>query len=486
MSMLDRAFVRAYSRSRTSAGSVGRGADADSLSADLPSSPVSASRQAGLGKQNSGSAQTSARVSIADEIWQPLQFDASGLDATYFRVDVGHLSVPRVPAAAPVSAPTGTSASIATPAPAPLQEPRRTTPAALSHTLTAFEEHADEGSESAPYMRVDQPHSYRTPNAMPAQQDDFDGTNLRRVNVQTDEALAFAVAKAEALGETPASTGTKSTLASAIMKDLAEARALKQQLAEQHEAEQRQQELEQIAEQNRLAQLERIERFTQRLTPSTPCFNAVWEVDAFEFSEVVLRLFGQSSLLDSIGKPLDQAVANGLKSILITSQARGAGRTSVAIGMSVAAAAAGLNVVLVDADLAACGLADSLRLEVAQDWLMSIRTGLPLDEAAIKSIEDQLTVLPIKPTGQLGQDDRRCTAEEFDAMMKRLRAQFDLVIVDGSPWSASPFAMRDVTTVDAAIVVVEANAVQDASLLALQRGLKESGIQGLGLVENFA
>ena len=482
MSMLDKAFVRAYSRSRTAAPVANQ---SPSL-APATNDHVAVSRPAAVAYSQS------AAVPASDQLWQPVQFGSSGLDESYFRVDVGHMPQQRVQSqvAAPaqttlrqphVTMPTSSPTQVAT-APAPAaRQPKRAMPGALSHTLTAFADLADAPTDTV--MRIDRPHPYQTPNAIPAPAVDEEVVDYQHINLQTDEALAFALAKAEALRQAPVTQPAKPTLANAIMRDLAEARALQQQIAEQKEEELQRQEREQIAEQNRVAQIERLERFTQRPVPAAPKpFNAVWEVDAFEFSDVVVKLFGQASLLDSIGTPLDQAVANGLRSILITSQSRGVGRTSVAIGIAVAAASAGLKVALVDADLSTGGLADSLRLEVAQDWFTAIRQELPLEEAAVRSIEDQLTVLPINAT----KPGVTCSADEFDSMMKRLRSQFDLVVVDGAPWNASLISLPHVKTLDAAIVVVDAKSQDDAALHTMQVNLKESGIQGLGLVENFS
>ncbi len=341
MSMLDRAFVRAYSRSRTAAPVV---------SQPQHSAP-SANEQVFAGRPVPVSYSQPVAAADSDPLWQPVQFGTGGLDESYFRVDVGHMPMQRVPShpSAPaqdanrpspaIPMPVSTRQAATAPAPHPT---KRTMPAALSHTLTAFADLQDAPTEAV--MRIDRPHAYPAPNAYPMHGGEEDGVDYKHINLQTDEALAFALAKAEALRQSPAPQPTQAThqnLASAVMRDLAEARVLQQQIAAQKEEEQRLLEREQIAEQNRVAQIERLERFTQRPAPSPPKpFNAVWEVDAFEFSDVVVKLFGQSSLLDSIGTPLDQAVANGLRSILITSQARSVGRTSVAIGIAVAAASA--------------------------------------------------------------------------------------------------------------------------------------------------
>ena len=211
-------------------------------------------------------------------------------------------------------------------------------------------------------------------------------------------------------------------------------------------------------------------------------FAAVWEVDAFEFTDTIVELFGNASLMKSIGVPLDHAVSDGLRSILITSSERRVGRTSVAIGIAVSAAAAGLKVVIVDADVSHAGLADALHLEVQNDWLDAMHAGLPLDEVAVRSIEDQFTVIP----AICSQANVDCSVEQFDAMMSLLRDTFDLVIIDGSPWFDSVVPLRYASTIDAAIVVVDVTKSNPSLVNQLQNNLRHAGVAGLGIVENFA
>lgn len=221
-------------------------------------------------------------------------------------------------------------------------------------------------------------------------------------------------------------------------------------------------------------------RETLAETRKTP-FAAVWEVDAFEFTDTIVELFGNASLMKSIGVPLDHAVAVGLRSILITSSERSVGRTSVAIGIAVSAASAGLKVAIVDADVTHAGLADALHLEVQNDWLDAMHAGLPLDEVAVRSIEDQFTVVP----AICSQSNVDCSVEQFDAMMSLLREAFDLVIIDGSPWFDSVVPLRYASTIDAAIVVVDVTKSNPASVNQLQNNLRHAGVAGLGIVENF-
>lgn len=229
-------------------------------------------------------------------------------------------------------------------------------------------------------------------------------------------------------------------------------------------------------------------------------FTAVWEVDALEYSGVIARLFGDPTLVRSISHPLDRAVSEGLQSLLVTSQGRGAGRTSVATGIAVAAAAAGLRAILVDAtfvrdDPHRCTLADTLNLDVQHGWLEAIRGGISVAETAIHSIEDQMTVLPLVQAPNLAP----ATAAEFGRMLAALRHRFDLIVIDGSPCSEAsllPMLSPSPATgsepsevlplVDAAILVQDCRQGGVAETVKVMHALRRLGITGLGLVENFA
>jgi len=218
------------------------------------------------------------------------------------------------------------------------------------------------------------------------------------------------------------------------------------------------------------------------LTPKSRTFEAVWEVDAYEYPETIVELFGDAKLMESIGAPLDHAVANGLRTLLVTSIDRGAGRTSVAIGIAVSAASAGLRVVLVDADTLSAGLARTLRLNVEFGWLDAMQGNVPLEEVAIRSIEDQFIVVPSLANASRPKD----IGQEFDQMMSQLRESFDLIVVDGAHWAAASVALQPSTSIDAAIVVVDARNRDADRLSRIQNDLRRVGVAGLGIVENFA
>lgn len=446
MSLLDRAFVKAYTRSHSSSPSPSH------------SDPALAAER--LPASQAMSHETYQQETMA---WGELP------DDSYFRVDVGHLitPVPAAKVAAAVNAAAPQRAASATPlaspdairthepiVPAPMPHsvppsqgtgsPVSFDPTAISHTLTAYDapRHSVEqtyaqtdlplphwmssSANSGRQVRIDEAHQervWRGPSVEPMHQ-------YRRPAVNAEEAEAFARAKAGAI-ESP------------------------------------------VAYQD-------VDAAKNHSLDRSRVFEPVWEVDAFEFSDTIVELFGDSKLMKSIGIPLDQAVSNGLKSILITSATDSVGKTCVAIGVAVSAAAAGLRVALVDGDIANAGLAEALRLEVIEGWPTAIKGGQRADEVAVRSIEDQLTVIPSRSEDR----DAPVTADEFDTLMSQLRDAFDLVVVDGAAMASRP-AIEVGRSVDAAIMVVDSRNRNFDEEVAVQNYLRRAGVTGLGLVENF-
>lgn len=239
--------------------------------------------------------------------------------------------------------------------------------------------------------------------------------------------------------------------------------------------------------------------------PVAERFIPVWEVDRFEFSNTITALFSDPALVQSIGHPLDRAVNEGLQTLLITGDRAGVGQTSVATGIAISAAAAGLRVALVDAT-ATMGsrgstLADTLNLDVQQGWPEVLRAGRSLAEAAVHSIEDQLTVLPQASPYRTSAP----TEDEFRQLILPLRAAFDLVVIDGPccrepafksfTGTAQPISNLPPATsahrapvprlVDAVILVQDIRNADQLLAQQLMQSLRFHGITGLGLVENF-
>ncbi|TWU57474.1 P-loop NTPase [Rubripirellula reticaptiva] len=212
---------------------------------------------------------------------------------------------------------------------------------------------------------------------------------------------------------------------------------------------------------------------------STP-FQAAWEVDVFDVPKTVADLFFNESLFQDLTDRMGEAVKAGLRTMLVTSVNKGEGRSSVAIGMAMAAAASGARVALLDADIDDPTLADDLRLELEHGWLDTLRSGLSVKEVAVYAVEDAVTLIPL-----IGVNAQRpATANEIAHLVDSLRERFDLVVIDGPAGdsvSLQPFA----TSIDSAIIVRDSLRTTSDDVESFAGWLTRSGVQGVGMVENF-
>ena len=209
-------------------------------------------------------------------------------------------------------------------------------------------------------------------------------------------------------------------------------------------------------------------------------FQAVWEVDVFDVPTPVADLFFEGALFQQIAEQMSEAVGSGLRTVLVTSARPGEGRSSVAIGTAMAAAAAGIRVALVDADTESPSLADELRLELQYGWVDVIRRGLPIKEIAVQAIEDGVTLIPLMPPGVR----QAATAFEMVQLVDLLKSNFELIILDG-PTSLSKCLQPCASKVDSAIIVRDVTQSNELAVSDLARSLQAAGVRGVGVVENF-
>ncbi len=207
---------------------------------------------------------------------------------------------------------------------------------------------------------------------------------------------------------------------------------------------------------------------------------AVWEVDVFDVPATVADLFFEGSLFQQIAQRMSDAVSSGLNSILVTSTKAGEGRSSVAIGLAMAAAAAGIRVALVDADTEDPTLADDLRLDLEYGWVDTVRGGLPIKEVAVHAVEDGVTLIPLMPP----RGRTAATAFEVVQLAELLKTNFELVVIDG-PAGNSPNIHQCASVADSAIIVRDASRTDTLAINEFSYRLRESGVQGVGIVENF-
>jgi protein-tyrosine kinase len=174
----------------------------------------------------------------------------------------------------------------------------------------------------------------------------------------------------------------------------------------------------------------------------------------------------------------------GVRVLLFTSCHRAEGRTTLVLTLARTLARRPLRTLVVDADLTGPMLARSLGLrpEVGLDDV--VEDGAALDEAIVESPADNLWILPMRSAVARPRDF--LASAGWTCAMARLRRDFDLVLVDGSPLFTGLSAAVLHNSVDAAVLVHSRDATGGRSILRAREVLEGGGVPLLGLAETFA
>lgn len=230
-----------------------------------------------------------------------------------------------------------------------------------------------------------------------------------------------------------------------------------------------------------------VDRQQLQSLPLTVAFAASWEVDTFFWPEVLMQLERSNpNSFREIGYHLVQANASGLKVMAVTSGERGVGRSTVAMHIARSAAAAGLKVALVDADAFTPSLVDQLRLDVQLGWQSCLFEAVPLEEIAVHSVSDSVTLFPL--TSTLSQEQVHVNLLRISKLIRRISTAFDLVILDSSRLNLDQRDLAGVSSdsaVDAAVVVVDSELSIKEKIDSAISILQTMGLGSIGLVENF-
>jgi Mrp family chromosome partitioning ATPase len=217
-------------------------------------------------------------------------------------------------------------------------------------------------------------------------------------------------------------------------------------------------------------------------------FNPVWEVDSFQWPDVCLELLRQrESSLEQVARNLVGACQEGLQVLAITSPQSGEGRTTVACCLAKLAGSRGLKVAIVDGDIENPTLSYQTNLDVEQDWKTALVNQLPLEEVAVHSIDDQITLVPlVNPITQheMSTDDKRIAD-----MLRELSESFDLVIVDMGHMNSKRSLVTSLSEqgmINAVVAVVDHRSSTSEEIESCVRRIRKTGVNSIGLVENFA
>lgn len=216
-----------------------------------------------------------------------------------------------------------------------------------------------------------------------------------------------------------------------------------------------------------------------RATPFVPA----WETDQIQWPRMADRLIEIDDRFSATGRELAGAVRDGLRTLAITSTYRGEGRTTIAMNLARSAAAEGLQVALVDADLDNPTLASAAGIAAAHGWHECVRVELPLEEAAVASLAEGVTILPL--TDDVRRSTVTTSGPEFKSMLEQLSGHYDLVIVDYGPLGVSDAQPPRPVTADAALLVRDIRCTSADQAIAAVAKVRKMGPQSVGVVQNF-
>lgn len=215
-------------------------------------------------------------------------------------------------------------------------------------------------------------------------------------------------------------------------------------------------------------------------------FNPLWEVDRLEWPRVCFELM---SVIDSksseIADNLLNACQEGLQVLAVTSPLSGAGTSTVACCLAMVAGRHGLKIALVDGNMENPSLCYQTNLELEVDWHEAVARKMPLEEVAVHSVDDQVTLVPLLARLSAPQLNEQNIAK----MLTELSQSFDLVVVDVGHMASSRnivTALGDLGAINAVIAVVDRRNDSAERIESCLRQIRQTGIASIGLVENFA
>jgi capsular exopolysaccharide synthesis family protein len=174
------------------------------------------------------------------------------------------------------------------------------------------------------------------------------------------------------------------------------------------------------------------------------------------------------------------SVPSGLHTILVTASRHREGTTTVAIGLATTLAKERESrVLLVEANFRSPSFAAMLSL-ASQYGVADFAAGRAAPEALANRV-DEVNLLVI-PTGMV--PPQGISVESVDALVTRLRPQYDLIVIDAPPVNSYADASVLASKVDGVILVIEADQTPVFEAEMAKRQLDRVGARILGVVLN--
>jgi Mrp family chromosome partitioning ATPase len=217
---------------------------------------------------------------------------------------------------------------------------------------------------------------------------------------------------------------------------------------------------------------------------------AAFETQRFQWPRKVEVLVASAgSEFAAFADELEERSRADRKTLLVTGIAREEGRTTLVLALARLAGNRGLRTVVVDLDMQGPQLAEQLGIRPELGWDDAQAERLTLDEVLVESLDDHVTLLPLR-TGYANPRALAGTGFLRDAI-DRLRAEFDLVLLDVGPLSDDGdtidlAAALGGCVLDDALVVRDRRRVTPQQLHDACRRTAALGVRRWDIVENFS
>src|SRR5882757_4608791 len=177
----------------------------------------------------------------------------------------------------------------------------------------------------------------------------------------------------------------------------------------------------------------------------------------------------------------------GPQVIVITSPCPGDGKTTVACNLSIAVAEIGRKVLLIEGDLRRPRL--NTVFGVGNNWGLSdvLRADDPLEEVSVAKLvrETEVSGLYLLPGGSCGVTPSNLFySPRMAALLKRLRAEFDMILMDAPPMIHLADARVLGHLSDGVVLVIRSGQTTTESALSVCQRFAEDGTRVLGTILN--
>ena len=172
-----------------------------------------------------------------------------------------------------------------------------------------------------------------------------------------------------------------------------------------------------------------------------------------------------------------------VKVLLFTSCHRAEGRTTLVLTLARALGRRPGRTLLIDGDLGGPMLGRLLGLSPRLGLDDVVGHDRPLAEALAEAPDDHLTILPLR--APVARPREFLASPDWSCLMARVRREFDLVLIDGSPLFTGLSATVLHRSVDAAVLVYHHGLTGERSILRAEEVLEAGGVPLLGVAETF-